>query len=497
MRARAFFARDKVPWGVHPHDHKRPAADVATRTLPLPERLYVPLQQHIGAPARPVVMAGKKVYKGQLIAEAQGPTSAAVHAPTSGRVHAIGEITAPHPSGLAMTAIIIESDGEDEWIDSSPCRDPFALPPEEIATRIAAAGIVGLGGATFPAALKLASAHKAKIHTLILNGCECEPYLSCDDRLMRDAADEIVAGIRLMMRATGAQQALIGIEENKPEAIAAMRAATHHSPAVEVRVVPARYPMGSEKHLFSMLMGREIPADCRTTDLGALVHNVGTAHAVYQAICAGHPLVERLLTVHGAAVAHPGNLWVPIGALVSDVFAFAGLLGEPARLVMGGPMMGVQLPHMQVPVIKGTSGLLALSAEEIGSTSPSSCIRCASCVRACPVGLLPLEMAARIKAGKLTAAVDFGLKDCLACGCCTFVCPAHIPLVHYFLHAKNELAARARTELRLEATKRLAAARKERLEREAKEKAEAAARRKAERMAQKAALHRSSEEATV
>lgn len=473
-------------WGVHPHDHKRPAADAPLRCLPLPERLYVPLQQHIGAAARPIVLAGQKVKKGQLIAEAQGATSAAIHAPTSGTVAAISDVTAPHPSGLPVAAIIIEADGEDAWIEMESV-DPFTLSPQDIAQRIAAAGVVGLGGATFPSALKLSLGLKAKIHTLILNGGECEPYLSCDDRLMRDCAPEIVDGIRLMLVATGAQKALVGIEDNKPEAIAAMSAAARMFRDIEVRPVPARYPMGSEKHLFSELTGQEVPADGRTTDLGALVHNVGTAYAVYEALCKGRPLVERIVTVNGDAIAFPGNIRVPVGTLVEEVLAFAGLKEAPARLVMGGPMMGSLLPQVRVPVVKGTSGLLALTAVEAATHDAGPCIRCSSCVRACPVGLLPLEMLARIAAGALSAAVDLGLKDCIACGCCAYVCPSRIPLVQYFNHAKGELAAQGRAQLRNEAAKRLAAQRAERLEREAKEKAAAAARRKAERMAQKAA----------
>ncbi len=490
---------ESAHWGVHPHDHKRPAADAPLRTLPLPARLYVPLQQHIGAAARPVVLVGQTVLKGQLLAEAQGATSAAIHAPTSGKVKAIGEITAPHPSGLALPAVTIESDGDDRWAhgcDPDAAVDPFSLPPHEVAQRVAAAGVVGLGGATFPSALKLGLGLRAKIHTLILNGGECEPYLSCDDRLMRDCAAEIVDGIRIMLHATGARKALVGIEDNKPEAIAAMSAAAQGFPEVAVKAVPARYPMGSEKHLFSELTGMEVPADGRTTDLGALVHNVGTAWAVHQALRKGRPLVERIVTVNGGMIDAPGNVRVPVGTLVEEVLAFVGMKNEIARLVMGGPMMGNLLPHARVPVVKGTSGILALTPAEAAGFESGPCIRCSSCVRACPVGLLPLEMSARIAAGDLNGAVDLGLKDCIACGCCAFVCPSHIPLVQFFNHAKGELAAQGRAQLRAESTKRLAAARTERIEREAREKAAAAARRKAERDAAKAAAAKLAQEAS-
>ncbi|MBU1235496.1 MAG: electron transport complex subunit RsxC [Gammaproteobacteria bacterium] len=479
-------------WGIHPDDRKRPAADLPLRRLPLPSHLYVPLQQHIGAPARPIVLVGQKVLKGELIAEAQGATSAAIHAPSSGTITAVGEITAPHASGLPVPGITIECDGEDRWIEAAdipddPAFDPFSLEPAEISRRIGAAGVVGMGGATFPSALKLNIGKKTGITTLIINGGECEPYLSCDDRVMRDFAAEAVDGIRLMLHATGAKEALVGIEDNKPEAIATMQQAAAGFPEIRICPVPARYPMGSEKHLFSALTGKEVPADGRTTDLGVLVHNVGTAAAVHTAIRHGRPLVERIVTLNGGAWRAPGNVVAPIGMLVSDIIAATEFKEQPARLIMGGPMMGTLLPSEFVPVVKGSSGLLALTAEEAADGEAQPCIRCSSCVRACPVGLLPLEMSARIRNEDYAGAVDLGLKDCIACGCCAYVCPSRIPLVQYFGHAKGELAARDRAKLRNDATKRLVAARAERLEREAKEKAEAAARRKAERAKQKAA----------
>lgn len=475
-------------WGVHPDDRKRPAADAPVRRMPMPARLYVPLLQHIGAPARPVVLVGQQVRKGQLLAEPQGMVSAAIHAPTSGTVVAIGEIVAPHPSGLPLLAVTLEADGKDEWTDLIGCDDPFALAPDEIGKRVARCGVVGMGGAAFPSSVKLTGSLRAKITTLIVNGGECEPYLSCDDRLMRDRAADIVDGIRIVLHATGAKEALVGIEDNKPEAIAAMRQAAAATPAVQVRSIPARYPMGSEKQLILTLTGREVPAAGRPSDVGILVHNVGTLVAVRAAIRHGQPLVSRLVTLNGGAMRAPGNVEVPIGALAEEVIAFAnGLKETPARLLMGGPMMGMQLPHTRVPVVKGTSGILALNAAEAVDREPEPCIRCGSCVRACPVGLLPLEMARRIASADFSGAVDFGLKDCIACGCCAYICPARIPLVQYFNHTKGELAAQERAKLRAEAAKKMVAARAERIEREAREKAEAAARRKAEREAAKKA----------
>lgn len=486
LPTRSHFARAR--WGVHPADHKRPAADIPLRSMPIPARLYVPLAQHLGAPARPCVRVGQHILKGQRIADAQGAISAPVHAPTSGTVTAIGDIVAPHPSGLPVQAISIEADGEDRWAELNACDDPFALPPDEIGRRVAAAGVVGLGGAAFPAAVKLSGAARAAVTTLLINGGECEPYLSCDDRLMRDRAAAVIDGIRIMAHAAGVDRVLVGIEDNKPEAIAAMQAGAPAADGlIEIRPIPARYPMGSEKQLVLTLTGAEIPAGGRPADVGVLVHNVGTALAVRDAIRFGRPLISRTITLNGACFARPGNIEVPIGALCADVVAFAGgLRATPARLVMGGPMMGQHLPSLDVPIIKGSSGLLALSATELAERPASSCIRCGSCLAACPVGLLPLEMNARVRAGQLDAAVELGLRDCLACGCCAYVCPARLPLVQAFNHAKGELARRERDKQRSDTAKRLALARSERLEREAREKAQAAAQRAAERRAQKA-----------
>lgn len=474
-------------WGVHPDDHKRPAADAPLRYFPTPEKVYMPLHQHVGGAARPVVLVGQKVKKGQLLADAQGNISAPIHAPVSGTVCAIGDVTAPHPSGMPFKAITVESDGLNTWADLDILADPFAAAPEDIAKRAAQAGVVGLGGATFPSAVKFALGKRLKVGTLIVNGGECEPYLSSDDRIMRDFPEQVVDGARLVMHAIGATEALVGIEDNKPEAIAAMKKAAEAYPEVKIRPVPARYPMGSDKQLIQTLTGKEVPSDARAAEVGVLVHNVSTCAAVHKAIRLGQPLVERIVTLNGGAIYNPGNVYAPLGTMIGDLLNFVGLKEAPSRLILGGPMMGTPLLHDRIPIVKGASGILAFDAVEAFVPEAGPCIRCGSCTQACPMGLLPLEMAARIRVGDLEGAEAFQLADCISCGCCAYVCPSHIPLVQYFSHAKGELSATERTKLRTEATKRLAEAKTARIERENREKAEAAARRKAEREAAKAA----------
>ena len=490
------FKLFRIRGGVHPQDHKQATCDVPIRELAMPALLRIPLQQHIGAPAEPAVKRGDYVRKGQLLANSQGMISAPVHAPTSGYIKSIGKYPAPHPSGLPVRTITLEPDGEERWIDLDPQASPFDLDPDEIATRVAAAGIVGMGGATFPSAVKLNLRKRYTLHTLVINGAECEPYLTCDDRLMREYADEVIDGIRIAMHALQVQRTLVAIENNKPQAQAAMTAAAAAFPEITIVPVPVRYPMGSEKHLVQTLTGKETPARALTADMGIVVHNSATVRAVQQAIRFGRPLISRIVTVSGGAVSQPSNLLVPIGATVDDLLAACGgLREEPARLLSGGPMMGQPLHSTQVPIVKGSSGILALTQQEIAGKPAMPCIRCGSCVTACPCGLLPLEMAARARMGDLQGAADFGLTDCVSCGSCSYVCPAHIPLVQYFNYAKGALTEQQRAKYKQEETKRLAAARDERMARIAAAKKAAMAKRKAEMAAKKANKEQASEAA--
>ncbi|MDH4234567.1 MAG: electron transport complex subunit RsxC, partial [Gallionella sp.] len=311
--------------GIHPDYRKEIASEKAIVAMPMPSALYIPLQQHIGAPAEVLVKENDLVKKGQMIARSGGAVSSPQHAPASGRIKAVTDVPAPHPSGLAQTTIVIEPDGKDEWTDlPEPIADPFAADPHAIHERVAQSGIVGMGGAAFPSAVKLNLGTQKKLDTLLLNGAECEPYLTCDDRVMREYPDEIIDGARIMAHALGTPRVVIGIEQNKPQAIEIMTKAASAYPNVEVVGVPVQYPMGSERHLVQAITGRETPARKLTADLGIVVHNVATARAVHHAVRFGRPLVARVVTVSGGAIRAPNNVMTPIGARVADLVEFCG-----------------------------------------------------------------------------------------------------------------------------------------------------------------------------
>ncbi len=479
----------KFKGGVHPDGNKTSTTTEAIAPFPTPARLVIPLLQHIGQPAKAVVNAGDKVLKGQLIAEGQGDLSANIHAPTSGTVVEIAEHQAPHPSGLPVICIVLESDGKETWAElPEPPQDPFRLSEKEIAERVRAAGIVGLGGATFPSALKFNVALKQRVKTLVINGAECEPYLTSDDRLMQERTAKVIDGIRLMMLGISASEAIIAIEDNKPNALKIMSAAVEAHSDLRILKVPTRYPMGSEKHLVYTVTGKEIPAGKLAADIGVIVHNVGTAYAVYEAIFEGKPLISRIVTVSGGAIKTPRNLDVPFGTRISDLITYCGGLKQtPERLLMGGPLMGMVMPDTSVPIIKGANGIIALIQPELKMGRQSPCIRCSSCVEACPCGLVPLEMANNIRGGNMERAVEYGVRDCISCGSCSYVCPSNIPLVHYFNYAKGELVAQARAEKQQQYTADLAKQRQARMEKIEAEKAAVRAKALAAKKAREAA----------
>ena len=459
--------------GVHPEALKHHTEQLPIKRMPMPERLYIPLQQHIGAPAKAEVSLGERVDRGQLLARSQGLISAPVHAPSSGTIIAIEDHPAPHPTGLPVRTIVIETDNQERVFKNlTDAGDPFQLSAEQIAERVGQAGIVGLGGATFPSAVKLMPQKNSPIHTLIINGSECEPYLSCDDRLMQERPDDLIDGIRLIRHCLQAQRAVLAIEDNKPAAYAAMHAAAARAGDVEVIQIPSRYPMGWDKQLIKIITGHEVPQGARTRDIGVCVHNVGTAFAIYRALRIDEPLISRVVTVAGGAIKTPQNVLVPLGTLVSDLIEFCGGLTEkPERLLMGGPMMGHLLPHQQIPIVKGSSGILALTHRELDDGPERPCIRCGRCVNACPVGLMPLQIGARMRVDDVSGAQTLGVEHFIGCGCCSYVCPSKIPLVQYFNYAKDEILDRQSTQIKTAKTRQWALDRNLRLQREAEAKA--------------------------
>ena len=462
--------------GIHVPDEKSLSNACPIERLPLPERLWVPLQQHIGAPARLLVGVGERVLKGQMIAEPSGFISAPVHAPTSGRLVAIEDHPVPHPSGLVAPCALIETDGEDQWAElPPPLTDYPQLDPALIRERIRWAGVVGMGGASFPTSVKLTPGTDRQIHTLIINGAECEPYITCDDRLMRERGGHILEGVRIMHHLLGVGVVLIGIEDNKPEAIDEMRLAlaeTDMGGYTEIVPIPTLYPSGGEKQLIRILTGKEVPTSGIPAQIGIVCQNVGTAAAVADAVLEGRPLISRVVTVTGRAVAQARNLEVPVGTPASDLIAYCGGYREqPRKLVCGGPMMGFAIEQTYVPITKATNCLLALTAEEAPDPGPAlACIRCGRCAEVCPAKLLPQQMYWHARAKDLDRVQDYNLFDCIECGCCAQVCPSHIPLVQYYRYAKTEIWAREQEKRKSELARARHAAKQARLERQEREK---------------------------
>ncbi|RMF19209.1 MAG: electron transport complex subunit RsxC, partial [Gammaproteobacteria bacterium] len=431
---------------------------------------------------------------GELIARPIGLVSAAVHAPTSGTVVAIEPRPSAHPSGLPVPSIVLQSDGQDDWVDLNPAEDFRALSRQEIRERIRMAGIAGMGGAGFPTAVKLTPPKEDKVQALIINAVECEPYITADDMLMRERAREIVRGIEIMAHLLEPGECLIAIEDNKPEAIAAMNQAVAQT-GIEVVVVPTKYPSGGEKQLIRMLTGKEVPAGRIPADIGVMCQNVGTAYAVHEAISLGKPLISRITTVTGEGVADRGNFEVRIGTPVRDLLEHCELDPQRTRrIIMGGPMMGFTLEHLDAPVTKTTNCLIAATEQEFPDPpAPQPCIRCGFCAEVCPAELLPQQLFFFSQANNMEMAERYNLMDCIECGACAYVCPSHIPLVQYYRYAKGEIRLareeRARAERARERyEQRLARIEREKAEKEARRKAraEAAAAAQAAKRAQSA-----------
>ncbi|UYM17265.1 electron transport complex subunit RsxC [Endozoicomonas euniceicola] len=471
--------------GVHPPENKHQSTGLPIKPAPLPERLILPLSQHAGSPAEPVVQAGDKVLKGQLIARATGFVSVPLHAPTSGTIKAIEPHAIPHPSGMNDNCIVIDSDGEDRWCELNPIEDYRQTDPERLVEVIRNAGIAGLGGAGFPSAIKLAP--KNPVHTLILNGTECEPYITADDMLMRERAEQVIAGAEIMMHLLKTERCLIGIEDNKPEAVYAMRTALAQRKGHTIKVVvfPTRYPSGGEKQLIQILTGQEVPSGKLPADLGIVVQNVGTAAAIEEAVVHGRPLISRITTLTGEALQTPQNLEVLLGTPVHNLLQVTGLKQERLKtLIMGGPMMGFTMDDADVPVTKTSNCVIAGSDMEFPSAPPAqACIRCGMCAEACPASLLPQQLYWHAKAENHDQLKHHNLFDCIECGACSYVCPSSIPLVQYYRASKGEIRNLEAKHAKSERSKVRYENRQNRLERE---KAEKEARRKAN--AKKAAL---------
>lgn len=456
--------------GVHPPQHKDESNGLPIAKAPLPKRLVVPLRQHIGEPAKPLVQAGDKVLKGQMIGAASAFISAAVHAPTSGTVVAVEEHAVPHPSGLSDLCVVIEADGEDRWGERQPI-DYQNTDPAAVREYLRDAGIVGLGGAVFPTYVKLNPGQQLRIDTLVINGAECEPWITSDDLTMRERADEIVSGIGIMAHLLQPGEVLIGIEDNKPEAIAAMNKACEGT-SFEVVPVPTLYPGGGEKQLIKVLTGKEVPSGQRPINVGVTCSNIGTAYTVYRAVKHGEPVISRVVTVTGA-VKKPQNFEVLIGTPIREVVALAGGASvDTERYIMGGPMMGFNLPSLDAPLVKSVNCVIAASPALFPPAPPAMpCIRCGKCAQSCPADLQPFELYWFSQSQNFDKARAYNLFDCIECGCCTYVCPSSIPLVSYFRYAKGEIWKRDQEARAGEIAKQRFEFKQARAEREKQERA--------------------------
>ena len=460
----------QFPGGVHPPQQKSLSNGANIARLPLPDKLVVALKQHIGANGKLLVEKGQRVLKGQALTKPVANWSVPVHAPSSGVITEIAPKPSAHPSALPELSVVIEPDGKDEWCTLNPISEPKTLSHTELVDIIHQAGISGMGGAGFPTYIKADT--KQKIDFFIVNAVECEPYITADDTLMREHAAEIIQGIELMQQLLDPTICIVGIEDNKPEAIAAMTKAAEHNNKIIVQTVPTVYPSGGEKQLIKLLTNREVPSMGIPADIGVLMHNTGTLYAVQQAVYEGKPLIERVVTVTGNTIHKPGNVWALLGTEIKHLLDCQGFSPVPQqRVVMGGPMMGFTLPTVRIGVIKTTNCILAPDHKELAEPGPEkACIRCSACADACPASLLPQQLQWFAKSKEYDKLQEHNLFDCIECGACAYVCPSEIPLVQYYRVAKVEIKEQQAEKIKADRAKERFDARKERLEREQEER---------------------------
>lgn len=475
-----------TPGGIHPPENKQQSLSLPIGELPVPEKLVVPLSQHIGVPATACVAVGEPVLKGQKIADHSGPLSVALHAPTSGIVSAIEERPIAHSSGMHAPCIEIVSDGRDQWIDRQGIHDFQHSSPSALLNIIAQAGIAGMGGAGFPTAVKLDPGFRRPIDTLIVNATECEPYITADDAIIRERTEEIIQGIHILSHILGnPDNIIIGIEDNKPESIAELEQQTEAT-GINLVSFPTKYPSGGEKQLIYILTGKELPSGQIPADMGMVCVNIGTAYAIKRAVIDGEPLISRVTTVTGEACGINRNYQVLIGTPVSHLLQHNQFDQQrSSRVIMGGPMMGFSLTSDQVPIVKTTNCILAPSHSEIPAEQPAQpCIRCGMCAEACPASLLPQQLLWYSQAKDYERLEAHNLFDCIECGACSYVCPSNIPLVQYYRNSKGEITKAKREKVKSDQARERFEFHKQRIELAEQEKeAKRAARRQAAQQA--------------
>jgi electron transport complex protein RnfC len=424
--------------GIHPPDRKELSKGAALVRAKVPKTIVIPLSQHIGAPCSATVEIGQEVKMGQVVGKADAFVSAPVHSSVSGKVVAIGQF--PNAMGRMVPSVVIENDGQDTWAELQESADYINMEPDAIKAKISDAGIVGMGGATFPASVKLSPPKEKPIDTLILNGAECEPYLNADYRLMIERPSDVLEGLKILMKLLGVEKGYVGIESNKPDAVEIMGQAARGT-GIKVVDCEVKYPQGAEKMLIKAITGREVPSKGGLPmDVGSVVHNVGTAVAIFEAVRYGRPLIERVVSVTGKGINEPRNLLVRVGTMISEVIdECGGLTDDCVKVVSGGPMMGFAMGTLEMPVTKGTSGILCMvEGETEGSENYGPCIRCGRCIDACPMYLMPQMLSILSEAGFYEECKEYNLFDCFECGSCTYVCPAKRPIVQFVRLAKSQ-----------------------------------------------------------